>query len=396
MTFKHTKFEDSSTMRSLVKVAQEKGWVKEEPLQKTASPKLDLKPTTNLTENLVKLCSGLRASGFEKQAEELESKFVQFKQAAANSLYDVSNEKGEDLIQAAHPKGSHKMEDIDSKEATFEDILDKHFKMMQVVDKKPTGKLSNASEIIGAVKTVLSNAKVVTAAPTLDNLYEQANTVFQKFKQIYSNISLQTGNDVSSNRSYFDALQRGIDDRKVYSSRGLENSLIDALDNLKNEEEPGFFASGEETQKWQDVILPMIGIASRFANQFHAIVAEIRKLETTAKTQEVTKKYDPDATGEETPAGERIREPTSFEKLTPQAQKIDVLISRLKGFQLIDALSKYPAATKWITDEMAQLTRLKGHFQDPNAATVMPQLEKELSNEEININQFSKTWLGRV
>ena len=128
-------------MRSLVRVFQEKGLLKDEPIQKTAAPKFDLTPSGDLIDNLMKLCSGLRRSGFEKQAEELEGKFIQYKRA--NSLYNISGEDGEDLVHAAHPNGSHKMENIDSDEATFEDILDKHLKTLNVVNKQPTGKLAS-------------------------------------------------------------------------------------------------------------------------------------------------------------------------------------------------------------------------------------------------------------
>ncbi len=149
MTFKHINFEDSETMRSLVKLAKEKGLVKEDPLKKIASrkPKLDLRPTENLSENLMKLCSGLRASGMEKYAEELELTFIQYKQAAAS---ECDNK----LIQDAHPKGSPFLEGV-AGDAVIETIIDEHLAMMRVVEKMPTGKLSNAKSIINAVKTSL-------------------------------------------------------------------------------------------------------------------------------------------------------------------------------------------------------------------------------------------------
>lgn len=155
MTFKHVKFEDSAVMRSLQKVATEKGWAKPEPLTKSASSKLDLFPTTNLTENILKLCEGLRHQGFNKYADELEDKFVVYKQAAAATLYETSSEEGEDLVDRAHPKGSHHLENVDSDEAVIETILDQHLKDTKMVEKKPTGKLSNSGEILDAVKTVL-------------------------------------------------------------------------------------------------------------------------------------------------------------------------------------------------------------------------------------------------
>ena len=154
MTFKHIKFDNSPVMRSLERIAREKGLVKESLLEKIASrsamvKKADLTPTTNLTENLIKLCSGLREEGFDKYANELESTFMMFKQA--QTLYETSKETGEDLVDMAHPKGSHTLEGV-SGDAVFETIIDQQLKDIKMVEKKPTGKLSNAKEIIDAVK----------------------------------------------------------------------------------------------------------------------------------------------------------------------------------------------------------------------------------------------------
>lgn len=156
MTFKHTKFEDSVTMRSLEKVAKDKGWVKQEDMIKSAAPQIDLTPSGVLSIDILKLCSGLRHNGFGKYADEIELKFVNYKKAAA-SLYDTTGETGEDLVDTAHPKGSHKMEDV-AGDATFHTIVDKHLKMISVVNKEPKGKLANNKDILGAVKTVLGES----------------------------------------------------------------------------------------------------------------------------------------------------------------------------------------------------------------------------------------------
>jgi hypothetical protein len=168
MTFKHIDFDSSPTMRSLARLATEKGWAKDEPIQKTAAPQLDLNPSDDFTDNLMKLCSGLRRSGFEKQADELEDKFIQYKRA--NALYNISGEEGEDLVHAAHPKGSHKMENIDSSEATFEDILDKHLKTLNVVNKQPTGKLASSNDLINAVGRVVLGAGPLVSSAGVGNI----------------------------------------------------------------------------------------------------------------------------------------------------------------------------------------------------------------------------------
>lgn len=154
MTFKHTKF-DSPTLRALEKIAVEKGLVKPEPLEKKAAvtKKADYTPTPSLMENIFKLCAGLRDNGLKKEADEIEMNYLNLKRA--QTLYETSKETGDDLVHDAHPKGSHKLEGVEGDEATIEDILDQHLKIVEVVNKKPTGKLSNAS-ILNSVKKVLA------------------------------------------------------------------------------------------------------------------------------------------------------------------------------------------------------------------------------------------------
>lgn len=175
MTFKHVKFEDSPIMRSLEKVAKEKGMVKEEPIVKQAEQKQDLLPTHNFDLNLAKLCDGLRKAGMDKHADELETNFVNYKRA--QTLYDAHGEKGEDLINAAHPKGSHHLEGVEGDEATVEDILDKHLKMVQMVNKHPTGKLA-ARDAITAVRIALGQA--VAPKESEEQLYKEMNDLLNQ------------------------------------------------------------------------------------------------------------------------------------------------------------------------------------------------------------------------
>jgi len=155
MTFKHLKFEDSVVMRSLEKLAHEKGLVKPETITKMASTEKSTAPTSNsLVEKVLYLCSQMRKSGFEKQAIDLEHKLMRYKQA--NTNYQAFSETGEDLIEQAHPKGSHKLEGIDGNElAIIETIIDQQLKNIKIVEKTPTGKLASY-DIIGAVKKIVA------------------------------------------------------------------------------------------------------------------------------------------------------------------------------------------------------------------------------------------------
>ena len=167
MTYKNTKFNESPVMRSFEKLAVKKGLVKPEEIKKTASKKsLDLTPGPNFEENILKLCAGLRDAGFTKQAVEVETKFFNLKKAV--HLYDTHGETGDDVIQAAHPDGSHQMKDIDG-DAMVETILDKHKAIQNMLAKEPNGKLATARNLAKVIKTAgkTSNSAAVNAIKIL-------------------------------------------------------------------------------------------------------------------------------------------------------------------------------------------------------------------------------------
>lgn len=130
-------------MRSLEKLALEKGLVAPSedssvPVVKTASKK-ELKPTNNIDADIAALCDGLRAKGFKRYADEVESKFFALK-TAESSGYNVILETGEDLVNAFHPEGSVRIKGVEG-DATVETILDQRKIIEKIIAKKPTGKL---------------------------------------------------------------------------------------------------------------------------------------------------------------------------------------------------------------------------------------------------------------
>lgn len=158
MTFKNVKFDDSAVMRSLEKLAVKKGLVQPETMKKEASaaPKTSLNPTGDLTQDLLKLCDGLRKAGFSKYADDVETKFVQLKKA--ESLYETSKETGEAFLDDAHPEGSVKLKDMDG-DATVETVADIKKKIEDLVKKTPKGKLAN-QDFINLVKISLAEGEV--------------------------------------------------------------------------------------------------------------------------------------------------------------------------------------------------------------------------------------------
>jgi len=180
MTFKHSKFIDSVTMRSFEKIAMEKGLITADSLYKKASKKLDLRASDNIMQNVFTLCAGLKQIGLEAYAHDLQKKFLNYKQS--------SSESGEDLIEQAHPKGGHEVADVEG-DALVETILEQHLKMITMVNKKPTGKVSSAStsrDIINAVKYSLGQAIAPTVDALKTSLKLMLETVIRELRAIES------------------------------------------------------------------------------------------------------------------------------------------------------------------------------------------------------------------
>lgn len=241
MTFKHINFEDSVTMRSLEKVARDKGLVKSETLEKTASvKKADYSITDNLTENVIKLCNGLRESGFSKYADELEDKFIAYKKA--NNLYQTSKEKGEDLVDAAHPQGSHRLEGVEG-DSLVETIVDQQLAHIKMVNKTPTGKLSSA-QIINQVKLVLG--QVAEGDPN-----QEIAAKSQQFLGVLKRVFSVTGRELSDFDPdiFYDSMA------KQFLAKPTLDNLNEAkvrVNGLKDSFSPGFFG-GLSEDTWNKI-----------------------------------------------------------------------------------------------------------------------------------------------
>lgn len=186
MSFKHINFTDSQTMREFEKLAIKKGLIKPEQIKKEASEKpKDYSVSDDLTSNILKLCSGLRYSGYEVFASEVEDKFLLHKKAEAelnsfkktakktedeaiieqtnitiaklkskgfislakkleDDLYNVYGESLKKLHDEAHPKSYYSTNDKDS---LIENIYEQKEEMNKV--------LKTSSQIIDELKKVI-------------------------------------------------------------------------------------------------------------------------------------------------------------------------------------------------------------------------------------------------
>lgn len=401
MTFKYIKFEDSETMRSLEKVVVNKGWYQPE-FNKTASIEQgpDLSATSNLTENIIKLCNGLRNSGQHKYADELELKFMSYKKA--ETLYETSKETGEDLVDAAHPQGSHQLENVKNDEAVIETIVDQHLKDLKIVNKEPTGKLSSFNDILNAVKLVVAQeapAVPTPPAPESPNAASLLNSIKQTVNKINENVS-------EINNATRAELTFSLDEYQEYIKRYSQNPTIDNLNEIKNLLEKmatrlnpkswmgyvAFKTTGLSEDSWErvkDMVYSTIGLA----NKAISLRSQYVKISGLPKPTEN--------------AGQSASGKPSTPSLGPNSDRLVAWINgaqaKLREFKIkistdgdISAPDK-AKAIKWIDDKSAKVNEINEQFKslpdnekEVNAVNLLSNLQKITTP---SFGQFKKVWI---
>ncbi len=406
MTFKHVKFEDSPTMRALEKVAKEKGLVKPEPLQKKASvtKKADYTPSDDFMENIFKLCAGLRANGLEKAAAEVEVNYLKYKQA--QTLYETSKEKGEDLIQAAHPKGSHKLEGVEGNElAVVEDILDQHNKLVEIVNKKPTGKLSNA-QVLSEVKKALGQlvAPKESESELYANMIAKQNDILSYLGTVLSVLKIDGGPKYDSKT----ADKGATDIRSAMSARPFtRNDFRTAMAGLKQIQSTS--GSGDfKTSNWfgsPDNDDPGVlnwnkpngagTVMGVLVNKIQSLDSVLKKLDTI----KVMKEQGTYQSVEQQQQNKTITIPEVTLVSDPLVMKLQGLIGRLNSFKGVLSISRDPELTKWIDDEVKEISAAQDRIDDiaekePTQRKNMDaRYQRDVATFEQEVNQFQKDYV---
>lgn len=206
MTYKNTKFEDSPVFRSLERLAVAKGLIKNDEIKKEAAakPAPSLAPTKDLTQNILRLCSGLRAQGFMSYANDLESKFLTLKHA-------------ETIMDQAHPEGSVTLPDMEG-DCTVEDQEDAHKMIEDIVKKTPKGKFGN--DILNLCKIVLAQ----DAIPGADVNTGLTQPVIDYILSFFTNID-------DSLKSFSNWFMGGASREAILALNRLKDTLIKHINN---------------------------------------------------------------------------------------------------------------------------------------------------------------------
>lgn len=154
------------------------------PAEVSISALLNTEHQPTVDEQILSLCSKLRADGFERQASSLEQKFLIYRTATTH-LYRAIDEDGEDLVDAAHPDGENPICDADKDLGTVETIVTRHKKIVDVVNKQPTGKLASVGSSLRSLFAELGEEKefdLLTRKKVADDANVPFSTISAKFK----------------------------------------------------------------------------------------------------------------------------------------------------------------------------------------------------------------------
>lgn len=88
---------------------------------------------------LSKLANELSDMGEKRVANAVKQQQVKYKKAA-EKLYDIMGETGEQLVQKVHPQGGKTLFDVENEGGKVETIIEQNEKMLNVFNKQPTGK----------------------------------------------------------------------------------------------------------------------------------------------------------------------------------------------------------------------------------------------------------------
>jgi hypothetical protein len=368
MTFKHAKFEDSPVMRSLERLEKQKNPDSSDVFTKVASRQTDFSPTDSLVENILHLCAGLKQSGFDKHAQELEANFIRYKQA--QTLYETSPEKGEDLVEFAHGK-SHKLEDVDSDMAVFYTIVDKQLEAIKMIDKTPTGKLASSRDIINAVK-------IVFAQDANSQVAAYANSIIGKLKELRVIWENESGARklFTSGFNWDTAIGNWNQLIKDPSPATLGVAVVNTnqIYNALSPEKSGTIILSVSESAWAE----MKGL---FSDIYFVFLPKIREL-----INKSTKKSDDSVIPESN---------------VSQLSRIKNIKAKLNSWRAASNVASNKAALAYIKQQSDELDRIAARYapiiQDADLSeedkkSAILRLKAEIDKEMVDVMAFQKTW----
>lgn len=132
-------FDDSPVMRELERLEVAKNGADKFPVKKQASDN-----ETDVLSKMFRLSKELRKAGRFKDAQSLDEKIVRYA-TSERHIYNTHGETGDDLIDFAHQDGDIEVAPSEHDYGKVETQLSQHKRIVDIVQKEPTGKYATAS-----------------------------------------------------------------------------------------------------------------------------------------------------------------------------------------------------------------------------------------------------------
>ena len=255
MIAKHKINFESELLRNFEKVAIKKGIVVPDKIQKVASIKESFNPSDDLQKDFNRLITGLRAKGYEEEADSIEDGFFIHKQAEVH-LYNAFDTDGEDLLEFAHPDGEFSIGD--SEYGKIETLLTTHKKILDKIMKMPTGKYASLEKIArsnGLVKTADDYQKAQQWIEK--NVKRAANVLFDQIFNIIKQNLTNTSHlkAITWNKNNLYSNKKEINN---YFINDIYNLIIRELRDHSNDPEDYMFQLSEYIKKRVSEEVPKI------------------------------------------------------------------------------------------------------------------------------------------
>jgi len=189
MTQKHIGFSDSIVMKELEKIA-----VKDKLIEFEKKPEIQAKASTELKEtgdvfmDSITLAESLREKGFNKQAALLEKRALEYKEQTkeGSEQYNWWEEDGDSFLEFAHKNDYHEPLPSSNDYGRVEDEIGEHKKIMQSVERQPTGKTaSDKKKIINEINRIAQEAEGGGTDVSVINAYKVIGQQLNNLKALY-------------------------------------------------------------------------------------------------------------------------------------------------------------------------------------------------------------------
>ncbi len=168
MIIKHnSSFSESEVMRELERQEIRKGHydLKPDEIVRLAAREVkaesNLKPSEDWDQDMAKLIAALNKNGYQKNASDLSEKYFMFKQA--QSLYGVTPDSNEDILNMAHSDGDVPMCEARNDYGKVETIMSTSKKMREIAEKNPIGKQGSSKKALSKTAQEDANNKLYNA-----------------------------------------------------------------------------------------------------------------------------------------------------------------------------------------------------------------------------------------